>query len=36
MVLTIAAFDDATVTLDGNPPLAGQELTFEIEVVGIG
>ena len=36
MVLTIAAFDDATVTLDGNPPLAGQELTFEIEVVEIG
>lgn len=31
----VAGFDDETVTLDGNHPLAGQDLTFEIEVVEI-
>lgn len=32
---TVAAFDAETVTLDGNHPLAGRDLTFEIEVLEI-
>jgi FKBP-type peptidyl-prolyl cis-trans isomerase 2 len=35
VVLTIAAIDDETVTLDGNHPLAGHDLTFELELVAI-
>jgi peptidylprolyl isomerase len=35
LLLTVAAVDDTTVTLDGNHPLAGQDLTFDIELVGI-
>lgn len=31
----VASFDDQTITLDGNHPLAGKDLTFEIEVVEI-
>ncbi len=33
--VTVVAFDDATVTLDANHPLAGKDLTFDIEVVSI-
>jgi peptidylprolyl isomerase len=36
MVLTVAAFDDETVSLDANHPLAGEELTFEVELIEIG
>jgi len=35
VVLTIMEADDASVTLDGNHPLAGEDLIFEIEVVDI-
>ena len=33
--VTVVAFDDATVTLDANHPLAGKDLTFDIELVSI-
>jgi len=33
--VTITGLDEETITLDGNHPLAGQELTFELELVDI-
>ncbi|NVO57090.1 peptidylprolyl isomerase [Rhodobacteraceae bacterium B1Z28] len=33
--VTVVEANDATVTLDANHPLAGQDLVFEIEVVSI-
>ena len=33
---TVTEVQDETVTLDFNHPLAGEELTFEVEVVNIG
>lgn len=33
--VTVVAADEATVTLDANHPLAGQDLTFAIEMVEI-
>ena len=33
--VTVVEANDATVTLDANHPLAGQDLIFEIEVVSI-
>ena len=33
MIVTVTDFNDAEVTLDGNHPLAGEALTFEVEVV---
>ena len=34
--LTVIEFSDDSVRLDGNHPLAGQALTFDIELVEIG
>ncbi|MEN8128162.1 MAG: peptidylprolyl isomerase [Planctomycetota bacterium] len=34
-VVTVATFDDENVTLDGNHPLAGEDLTFDVELVEI-
>jgi peptidylprolyl isomerase len=33
--VSVAALDDASVTLDANHPLAGKDLTFELELVSI-
>lgn len=35
MPVTVVDADEATVTLDANHPLAGQDLIFDIEVVSI-
>ena len=35
LVVTVKAVDDDTVTLDANHPLAGEDLTFELELVAI-
>lgn len=34
-IVTVAAVSDDGVTLDANHPLAGRDLTFELELVGI-
>ena len=35
MPVTVTAVTDETVTLDANHPLAGQALTFAVEVVTV-
>lgn len=35
MQLTVTAVDDDTITVDGNHPLAGETLNFEIDLVDI-
>jgi FKBP-type peptidyl-prolyl cis-trans isomerase SlyD len=34
-VVTVTAIDGDNVTIDGNHPLAGQDLTFDVEIVSI-
>jgi FKBP-type peptidyl-prolyl cis-trans isomerase SlyD len=34
-VVTVAAVDDQNVTIDGNHPMAGIDLNFDVKVVGI-
>jgi peptidylprolyl isomerase len=36
MMLTVTAVSEETITVDGNHPLAGQALSFDIELVAIG
>jgi len=36
MPVLVVDVDDAGITIDANHPLAGQDLTFEIELVSIG
>ena len=36
MRLTVTAVDEDTITVDGNHPLAGKALNFDIELVSIG
>ena len=36
MMLTVTAVAEDTITVDGNHPLAGQSLSFDIELVAIG
>ncbi len=35
MVVTVTAVDEETVTVDGNHPLAGENLNFDVEVVEV-
>lgn len=35
MALTVVEVDEDTVTLDGNHPLAGEDLTFDLELVSV-
>ena len=35
ILFTIVGLSDSKVTLDGNHPLAGRELTFELQLVEI-
>ena len=35
LILTVLEVNDETVTLDGNHPLAGQDLVFDLELVEI-
>ena len=36
MIVTVSQLTDDYVTLDANPPLAGETLTFELELLTIG
>lgn len=34
-VVTVTKMNDTHITLDGNHPLAGQDLTFDVEITGV-
>jgi peptidylprolyl isomerase len=36
LALTVVSFDDQSVMIDGNHPLAGNDLTFTVQLVEIG
>ncbi len=36
LTVTVIEVNDENITLDANPPLAGEDLTFDIELVEIG
>jgi peptidylprolyl isomerase len=36
ILVTVTGVTDTSLTLDANHPLAGKELTFDIELIGIG
>jgi peptidylprolyl isomerase len=36
LALTVVSFDDQSVMIDGNHPLAGKDLTFTVQLVEIG
>jgi peptidylprolyl isomerase len=35
MIVSVAAVSDDAITIDGNHPLAGQDLTFDLEMIEI-
>lgn len=36
VIVTVVKADEQNITLDANPPLAGEDLTFDIELVDVG
>jgi FKBP-type peptidyl-prolyl cis-trans isomerase 2 len=36
ILVTVTSVTDSTITVDANHPLAGKDLTFDIEVVSVG
>lgn len=36
VIVTVVKVTDSAITLDANPPLAGEDLNFDIELVAIG
>lgn len=36
LIVTVTEMDEKTITIDANHPLAGKDLTFDLELVAIG
>ncbi|MDT8423862.1 MAG: peptidylprolyl isomerase [Desulfuromonadales bacterium] len=36
LIVTVTEMDDKTITIDANHPLAGKDLTFDLDLVAIG